>query len=339
MMKKVLIEDIESFVENFSLKDNVKDSTILITGGTGLIGSILVKCLLALNANIHITLPVRTLEKAKEIFGNDSQFLNIVVCDLDKFLKNMDEQYDYIVHLASPTAGKYMVEYPVETYSLAIESTRSILEYCKKLSVKSFVYVSSLEYYGQNSDDKIIKEDFLGYIDASSPRSSYPLGKRAAEYLCTAYAREYGIPVKVARLTQTFGAGVRVDDNRVFAQFVRSIINGRDIVMHTKGESSKPYCYTTDCVSAILHILLKGNNGEAYNVANQDSYISIKNMALFLKNNFNSQVNVIVEEHPEMGYAPVTKLNLSSEKLMALGWNPQFDLYQMFEHLIKGMKE
>lgn len=62
-------------------------------------------------------------------------------------------------------------------------------------------------------------------------------------------------------------------------------------------------------------------------------------MALFLKKNFNPLVNVIIKEHPEMGYAPVTKLNLSSEKLMDLGWKPQYDLYQMFEHLIKAMKE
>lgn len=339
MMKMVLTEDIESFVENFSLKDNVKDSSILVTGGTGLIGSILVKCLLGLNANTRITLPVRNIEKAKAIYGSNSELLNIIECDLESYLRNMNEQFDYIIHLASPTAGKYMVEHPVETYSLALDSTKFILEYCRRNPIKSFVYVSSLEYYGQNTDDKVIKEDFLGYVDATSPRSSYPLGKRAAEYLCAAYAKEYNVPVKIARLTQTFGAGVSADDNRVFAQFARSIIEGKNIVMHTKGESAKPYCYTTDCVSAILYILLKGTDGEAYNVANQDTYISIKDMALFLKKNFNPLVDVIVEEHPEMGYAPVTKLNLSSEKLMDLGWKPQYDLYQMFEHLIEAMKE
>lgn len=339
MMKMVLTEDIKSFVENFSLKDDMKDSSILVTGGTGLIGSILVKCLLGLKANIHISLPVRNLEKAKAIYGSNSVLLNIVECDLESYLRNMSEHFDYIIHLASPTAGKYMVEHPVETYSLALDSTKFILEYCRRNPIKSFVYVSSLEYYGQNSDDKVIKEDFMGYVDATSPRSSYPLGKRAAEYLCTAYAKEYGVPVKIARLTQTFGAGVSADDNRVFAQFARSIIEGENIVMHTKGESAKPYCYTTDCVSAILHILLRGAAGEAYNVANQDTYISIKDMALFLKKNFNPLVDIIVEEHPEMGYAPVTKLNLSSEKLMDLGWKPQYDLCQMFEHLIEAMKE
>ena len=160
-----------------------------------------------------------------------------------------------------------------------------------------------------------------------------------AGHIIIPLAKEYGVPVKIARLTQTFGAGVSAEDNRVFAQFARSIIEGNDIVLHTKGESAKPYCYTTDCVSGILHILLKGKDGEAYNVANQDTYISIKDMALFLKENFNSNIDVIVEEHPEMGYAPVTRLNLLSEKLMSLGWKPSYNLYEMFERLINSLKE
>ncbi|MBR5297233.1 MAG: NAD(P)-dependent oxidoreductase, partial [Parabacteroides sp.] len=101
-----------------------------------------------------------------------------------------------------------------------------------------------------------------------------------------------------------------------------------------KGESTKPYCYTTDCVSAILYILLKGTKGEAYNVANSDTYISIRSLAEYLRENFNPNIKVIVEEHPEMGYAPVTKLNLSTEKLKKLSWNPKYGLKEMFTRLI-----
>lgn len=338
-MNTIQIRDINEFVSRCHFEKELQDSVIVITGATGLIGSCVVRCLLALRCKMRIILPVRNREKAQCLFAEDATKLEIIECNLVQWFQKFNDKCDFIIHLASPTVGKYMVEHPVETYSLAIESTRCILEYCRRSQVKSFVFVSSLEYYGQNRNDNVIKEDFLGYIDASSPRSSYPLGKRAAEYLCTAYAKEYGLTVKIARLTQTFGAGVSTDDNRVFAQFARSIIEGNDIVMHTKGESAKPYCYTTDCVSAILYILLKGSNGEAYNVANQDTYISIKEMALFLKKNFNPLVDVIVEEHPEMGYAPVTKLNLSSEKLMMLGWKPVYNLYEMFNCLIKSLKE
>lgn len=332
--------DIEDFVKNFTLAKSLEGAKFLITGATGLIGSTLVRCLLALNKNIQITCPIRNLKKAKATYGEDIDSICFIECELVSYLRGLTENDDfqYIVHCASPTEGKYMIEHPVDTYMLAIDSTRAILEYARKKKT-DIVYVSSLEFYGQNFNDKLITEDMQGYVNNTDPRSSYPLGKRAAEYLCAAYAKQYGVNVKVARLTQTFGAGVSTDDNRVFAQFARSIIAETNIVMHTKGESAKPYCYTTDCVSAILYILLRGEKGEAYNVANQETYISIKDMANFLCTHFNPQLKVVVEEHPEMGYAPVTKLNLSTEKLRSLGWLPRYGLYEMFDRLIKGYSE
>ena len=338
-MNQIQQEEIREFAQSFILQDNVSGSRFLITGATGLIGSTLVHCLLALNRGIEVTCPVRSIEKAKAMYKNEFEKIHFVECDLLAYLNGLsaDDVFQYIVHCASPTAGKYMTEHPVETYLLAIDTTKAILDYARKANPQGIVYVSSLEYYGQNNNDDIITEDKLGYVDGTDPRSSYPLGKRAAEYLCAAYAKEYGVNAMIARLTQTFGAGVAPDDNRVFAQFARSIIAGTDIVLHTKGESAKPYCYTTDCISAILYILLKGEAGEAYNVANDATYITIRDMAEFLRDHFNPKINVIVESHPEMGYAPVTKLHLSSAKLQALGWRPRFGLKEMFDKLITSI--
>lgn len=331
--------DVEDFVRNFALTNSFNDAKFLITGATGLIGSTLVRCLLALNRNIQITCPIRNSNKAKAIYEDVIDSIHFIECDLVSYLCGLTEKDDfqYIVHCASPTEGRYMTEHPVETYMLAIDSTRAILEYARKKRT-DVVYISSLEFYGQNFDDELITEDMQGYVNNTDPRSSYPLGKRAAEYLCAAYAKQFDVNAKVARLTQTFGAGVSVDDNRVFAQFARCVIEGKNIVMHTKGDSAKPYCYTTDCVSAILYILLRGEKGEAYNVANQETYISIKDMANFLCVHFNPKLKVVMEEHPEMGYAPVTKLNLSTEKLKSLGWLPRYGLYDMFDRLIKSFK-
>lgn len=337
-MNRIQEIDIKEFSQTFPLSSDLSDSRFMITGATGLIGSTIVRCLLALNKGINITIPVRNKEKAITMYGVDASYLNIVECDLMEYCTSLEDNFDYIIHCASPTAGSFMNEHPVETYELAVETTRALLQYARKHTIKAMVYVSSLEYYGQNFDDQIITEDFQGYVDATSARSSYPMGKRAAEYLCFAYAQEYGVPAKVARLTQTFGAGVAADDNRVFAQFARSVMEGIDIILHTTGESAKPYCYTTDCVAAIFTILLKGANGGAYNVANQDTYINIREMAEFLRDNFAPEINVVIEDLPEMGYAPVTKLHLSSKKLMALGWKPQYDLKEMFYRLIESMK-
>ena len=339
-MNQIQQEDIKEFAKSFKLQDILTGSRFLITGATGLIGSTLVRCLLALNRGIEITCPVRSIEKAKAMYEDEFDKINFVECDLLAYLNGLsaDDVFQYIVHCASPTAGKYMTEHPVETYLLAIDSTKAILEFARKYPPKGVVYVSSLEYYGQNFDDSIITEDKLGYVDGTDPRSSYPLGKRAAEYLCAAYAKEYGVNAMIARLTQTFGAGVSPDDNRAFAQFARSIIAGKDIVLHTTGESAKPYCYTTDCISAILYILLKGEAGEAYNVANEGTYITIREMAEFLCAEFNPSCKVVLDLHNDMGYAPVTKLNLSAEKLQALGWKPRFGLKGMYAKLITSIK-
>lgn len=340
-MNRIQQEDIREFAQSFKLQEDLVGARFLITGATGLIGSTLVHCLLALNKGIEITCPVRSLNKAKAIFREEADKIQLIECDLMEYLSSLkpDDRFQYIVHCASPTAGSYMTEHPVETFELAVESTRMLLDYSRKADMKGMVYVSSLEYYGQNDNDNVITEDFQGYVDAASARSSYPMGKRAAEYLCTAYALEYGVPAKIARLTQTFGAGVAPDDNRVFAQFARSVMAGTDIVLHTTGESAKPYCYTTDCISAILYILLKGQKGEAYNVANDKTYISIRDMAEFLRGSFNHNIKVVVESHPEMGYAPVTKLHLSAEKLKALGWEPKYDLKEMFGRLMNSLTQ
>lgn len=337
ILDEILEIDVKQFDDNFTLKEQLFNARVLITGATGLIGSTLVRCLVAMNCGIKITVPVRNREKASKLFVG-CKGLRILQCELIEYCNHITEKFDYIIHCASPTNGKYITEHPVETYELITETTVALLRYAKSNGIKGMVYVSSLEYYGENSDDRWIKENYLGYLDLSKSRSAYPMAKRSAEYLCSSYADEYQVPVMTARLTQTFGAGVAVDDNRVFAQFARSIIKEEDLVLHTKGESAKPYCYTTDCVAAILYILLKGEKGEAYNVANQDTYISIYDMAKFLIDTFNPKCNVIIELHPEMGYAPVTRLRLSAEKLMKLGWTPKVDLKEMFNRLIESMK-
>lgn len=339
-MHKLQQEDIITFADSFTLSDNLSGSKFMITGATGLIGSTLVRCLLALNQNIEITCPVRNLNKAKTMYGDAFKHITFVESELMTYLNGLTpkDYFHYIIHCASTTSGKYMTEHPVETYTLAIDSTKAILNHAYKTEARGVVYLSSLEYYGQNFDNRLITEDMQGYIDNTNPRNSYPLGKRSAEFLCTAYAKEYHVHAKVARLTQTFGAGVSTDDNRVFAQFAKSVIADTDIVMHTNGESAKPYCYTTDCACAILTILLKGKDGEAYNVANQNTYISIREMAEFLRDNFNPNIKVVIEKHPEIGYAPVTKLQLSAEKLMALGWKPTYGLQEMFKRLINTIK-
>ena len=334
-------KDIEDFTKEFKFSNTIRNKTFLVTGATGLIGSTLVKCINATNCNARIICPVRNKKKAFDIFNDISvKEVEVVECgNLVEYIHSINFAVDYIIHCASPTNGKFMQDYPVETIELAIDSTKELLHYMKKHKEAKMVYISSLEYYGQCNSDQEITEDYQGYIPMSSTRSSYPIGKLIAEYMCYAYAKEYDIQVKIARLTQTFGSHITSTDNRVFAQFARSIINGNDIVLHTTGESAKPYCFVTDAISAILYILLNGEKGEAYNVANKDTYISIKGLAEYLCKTFNPKCTVVIEERQNMGYAPITKLYLSTRKIEALGWRPMIGMKDMFEKLIKGIIE
>ena len=219
------------------------------------------------------------------------------------------------------------------------DGTAQLLRFALRQNTTSIVNVSSLEVYGSIYDDSHpLSEEQQGYIHLSDTRSSYPVAKRAAECLCHAYAREYGVHVKTARLAQTFGAGVTADDNRVFAQFARNIIAGENIVLHTTGELSRCYCYTVDAIEAILFILLKGEDGEAYNVANESTYISIIDMAKFLCKTFNPDIQPVIQLKEGMGYSPMTRLRLSCSKVHQLGWTPGYDMKTMFQRLINSLK-
>lgn len=333
-------KDIQDFVVSCPFRELLLNKTILITGATGLIGSNLIHCLLALDCNIKVVAPIRDLKKAVRIFSqNELENIRLIECDIVSYNYDALCDIDFIIHCAAPTASKYFIEHPVETFDVIYSGTKVLLNYARKRQIKGFVYLSSLEVYGEIYDDsKPVCEDSQGYLDIMAVRSSYPMAKRAAENLCCLYAAEYGVSVMVARLTQTTGAGIALDDNRVIAQFARLATYGNDIVLHTTGESARPYCYTTDAVSAILYILFKGQKGNVYNVANENTYISARDMAEFVRVNFNPSIKVRVELKNDMGYAPVTKLNLSTEKLKGLGWLPRYGLYEIFDRLIKSLR-
>lgn len=328
MNNSIFAEDIKNIINDFDM--SVFDGkTILVTGATGLIGKLCVKSLLNSGYNTQVIALVRDEEKAKNIFG-ESKRLTYLVQDINQRI-NTTRRVDYIIHAASTTSSKDFVEKPVETIYTAINGSRNILEFAKNKRLEGMVYLSSLEIYGVNEKENIKEEDY-GYIDILNPRSSYSESKKMVETMCISYGTEYGVPVKIARLAQTFGAGVSISDNRVFAQFAKAIINKENIILHTKGETKRNYCYTTDAVRGIFTILTKGENNNAYNVANENSYCSISEMAHLLENEY-TKVEYKIDE-VNRGYNPTVKIALNTEKLNALGWEAKVNLKEMFDRLI-----
>ena len=336
--------DIEEFVKTFTTVDWLKDKTVMVTGVTGLIGSCTVKCLLGLNKtyhlNIQIVVVVRNLNKAKVMFGDGCPSLSYYIYDFGSSADFLAPACDYIFHYACPTASRYFIEHPVETVKSVVNGTETMLEYQRKHPTSCMVYASSMEVYGVVDDDsKPLDEEMLGSVSLTDIRSSYPQGKRMAELMCFAYAKEYHLHVRIGRLAQTFGAGIARNDNRVFAQFARSIINKEDITLHTKGESARVYCYTTDAIRGLFFILMSGDDGECYNVANEATYCTIREMAYMICREFNPNSHTVIQLQGGLGYHATTKLKLSTAKLQKLGWQPRVSLREMFGRLITSLKE
>lgn len=342
-------EDIEQLVKEFTSVEKLRETTVLVTGATGLLGGQIVKTLACFNriknTKIQVIAYVRNEKKAQDMFGHLVQRgdVRIAVGDVDLPIQGVDA-VDYIIHAASATSSKYFVSHPVETIKTALGGTTNVLEFAREQkNIKGIVYLSSLEVYGTpNEGKKSITENDYGYIDPVNTRSSYSEGKRMAECICASYAAEYQIPVKIARLSQTFGPGVEYNDGRVFAEFARCAIEKKDIVLHTEGKTVRTYCYIKDAVSALLYIMVDGNIGEAYNVTNMQTAVSIREMAeMVCKELADSQIHVTIdipEDIGAFGYNPEMIICLDSSKLEALGWTATVDLKTMFARMIKGMK-
>lgn len=343
-MSKILEQDFEEVISVFPEINMLKGSTIFVTGATGFLGSLLVKALDYYNKKLFLQLNIlaliRNQEKADDILkGCNVRFLKGDLCNLPP----IDIPVDYIFHCAAVTKSKEMIESPVEVIAGIVNGTQNILKLAYDKQITSMVYLSSMEVYGlTDASFKVTKERDLGYIDIQNVRSCYPLGKRIAENLCYSYYKEYHTPVKIARLAQTFGAGILNDETRVFSQFARSVIRKNNIVLHTDGSSTGNYCYTADAILALFILLLKGQDGEIYNVANEDTCMTIRQMAELVADKIaDKNISVIYDASvaDQYGYAVPVNMKLSSEKLRELGWGPKYNMEQMYQRMIAYMNE
>jgi len=333
---KETIEDLKALLGEY------KGKTVMVTGATGMIGQNIVALLEGMNSNlgagINIIAQCRNSDKASAVFKDysDSHNIQYVYCDIVNLPSDLS--VDYVIHTASVTGGsKQHLLYPMNTISVALEGTKRVLDLTLKNKARA-IFLSSLEVYGYTGFDfEIIKESDGGYIDPTNPRSSYSESKRMCECMFASYAKQYGLMTYIARLTATFGRGVSQSDKRVFAQFANAVKDGQDIILRSTGESARNYCDCEDAAKALLFIMSRGVPGEAYNVANPDTEITIKDLArLFIKVS-NSKSKVIFdlsEDATSFGYNSVMRNVLDSKKLLNLGWKPRYGLDMMINHLI-----
>lgn len=320
--------------------EKLSGCNILITGASGLIGSCLVEVLMEHSLrDYNVYAMGRNSQRMNKLFERylSEEDFHVILGDVTEPLAT-DLSMHYIIHAASGAAPSEFSQHPVEVMKANMIGVANMMEYGIKHGMRRFLYVSSGEVYGEG-DGRVFTEDYSGYIDCTSPRSCYPSSKRAAETLCVSYAAEYGVDVVIARPCHTYGPNFTENDNRVYAQFIRNILLNEDIVMKSAGEQFRSWCYVVDCVSALLYILLKGEKGQAYNIADDASNITIKELAeMVAKTGKRNVVNAIPSDAEKLSYNVVKKSVFATKKLEALGWSPRTRIQEGLRRTIDECK-
>lgn len=306
---------------------------VLVTGATGLIGSFLVDALARLNeregAGIELYAAGRSEAGIRARFGAlaDAPHFHYVPYDATQPVA-LGFEPDFVVHAANSAHPMAYATDPVGIMQANLIGTMQLLEALRAQGHGRFIVISSGETYGEKPDlpDGFAETDY-GWIDPMLPRACYPESKRAAETLCASYAAQYGVDARVARLCHVYGPTFTAANSRADAQFIRKALAGEDIVMKSTGSQVRSFCYVADAVNALLTLLVRGERGQAYNVANRHSVGSIREYAETLADI--AGVKVVFDLPPEVekaGYTKITRAVLNPAKLEGLGWFARYDL-------------
>lgn len=321
--------------------EKLSGKNILVTGATGLIGSCVVDILMHHKGiDYHVYASGRNEVRMKNRFLKylNSPFFHFVKHDITEPL-NVDDDFHFIVAAASGANPILYSTDPVGVMKANFNGVDNLLSYGLNHKLEKFVYVSSGDVYGEG-DGRVFTEDYSGFVDPLNLRSCYTSAKRATETLCISYAHQYGIDISIARPCHTYGPYYTENDTRVYAQFINNVLRGEDIVMKSNGEQFRSWCYVVDCASALLFILLKGENGQAYNIADESSNITIKQLAEIIAGIGGKKVVIDIPTDSERrGFGRVSKSVFSTEKIKALGWKTlEFSIKDNFSKIISDLR-
>jgi len=328
--------------------DQMAGKTLLIVGGAGFLGYYMVQAILHWNASAAPERRIRITVYDSYVRGvpqwltqrATDPYLTLVKHDVTHPLPDDIADFAYVVHAASIASPTYYRQYPIETMDANVGGLRLLLDYALRqqrrgLPLEGFLFFSSSEIYGDPTPEHIpTPETYRGYVSCTGPRACYDESKRFGETLCVNFARQYGLPVRVARPFNNYGPGLKISDRRVIPDFARDILAGRDIVMLSDGTATRTFCYVADAVVGYYKILVRGRSGEAYNIGVEAPEISMAELAgrmaalgrdlfgyrgrvvhrasedqEYLVDNPNRRCPVIAKARAELGYHPSVDLD------------------------------
>lgn len=316
----------------------LNNKKVLVTGATGLIGKALIDYLLTINDSIVVYAAGRSEESFNARFDKRDNLLYFNY-DLEKPL-DTDIHFDYIIHAASNADPKMFATDPVGTMTSNFTGTYNLLEYARKTGTERLLFVSSGEVYGQwDGKCDAFTEDYSGYVNFTEARGCYPSGKRAAENLCVCYKAQYGVDTVIVRPSHTYGPTQLRRDSRAMSEFFTKATDGEDIVLKSRGLPVRSYTCVFDCVSGIVTALLKGESGEAYNIANKDSVVSIALLAEKIAACAGRRVIFDIPEGGTAGGSNIVRGVLDGGKLEGIGWTPVYDIDEGIKITLEIMEE
>lgn len=325
--------EVEYFCERFPHWDKLSSSRILITGGTGMIGTFLIDMIERYNelsgSSIGVIVIGRNREKAAKRFGTGfaKPLFEFIEADLARPLPELP-RVDFLVHVGGNAHPGVFSSDPVGTMRSTLFGTDALLDHARRTGLRSFLYVSSGEVYGICNGMTSVGESYSGSLDSTNPRSCYPSGKRAAETLCASYSSQYGVPAVIVRPCHVYGPTFDRSDTRIASRFIMDALDGKDIVMKSAGTQVRSYCYVGDCAVGMLTALVAGAQGNAYNIANNDSVVSIREYAETVAKACGVRITTVLPTSAEMAaFNPVERIVLDPTKLEGLGWKPSIDLH------------
>ena len=331
-------EDVKSILLQNCDWNKFKEKTILITGATGLIGTILVDMFIFLTENYDLGIKLILISRHEKQSSYD--FISYISHDISKPLE-LNISVDYIIHAASNTHPLQYSKFPIETIETNVLGTFNLLQLAERNKSCRFILLSSVEIYGNdlNESNEGFKENDFGYLNCNDSRSCYNESKRLSETICASYYSEKKIDYVICRLCRSYGPTLKNDDTKALSQFIHNAIYGNNIILKSEGNQLYSYIYSADAASAIIFLLLNGKTAEAYNIADKKSNITLKELAAYIAECAGTKVVFdIPSKKEQMGYSKAQRAILDAKKINELGWSAHYDLQNGINRTINLLK-